>query len=607
MNGILPNKHDSVIFIVPPTTIIQTQKFLYAHKEHAGNHLQQRLFNWLSTRCQKTTFVDNIFDAQATAIPKGSRTAGPASVQPKEVPGMQWGLKKNIFMDRLRTAGKPDQIWMTTLFPFDKNAIKESTEVIEKVFPGVPVHMGGVFASTCDNAQQLKVSSVHRGLVLESESLLSVQNGYTGFIKGARGCKNHCSYCAIHYLENTKPHMSSLSCMLSEIDQMIENGMSLLVYYTPSFLMEKDSRSTERLLDELTERNISLLLLAGLHPSVISPHRAKLLRSAGLIDPVVPLQTLDRTIAKGWGRNEGIETYRRALDTLRDAGFSNEEISSDIIIGHPTQTLEEAIQTACFAWSQGISPLLLPYTIVPRSRDAKQWRAKINTIPAESLHPELWALADPSVPVYHFMQLGTLMRVLPQCIQTALGYLDPDTPVPGLIEKHLNEFGFDIPQWHIGAPLPPAAKGYQRFLSHPWELTLTLLKTGYTKAALPFLNECSAVSVCEPNYFKIPRLFIEAGEANAAISTLKGAINWLPSTTRSDCLHLINRSCGDPNQVFVKIAPHIASALKANAIDCEAAKWQQLLTYLISNSSTPNSQATQMISLDNTTSERQRK
>lgn len=574
----LPGPTDSVILVMPPVTVVEDRIFFHGHNLLAKNFHQIRLRDWLASRCKKVTFIDSVCDGEAGPMPMGTRTAGPRSSRPMELPYMRWGLERALLKRRLEEAGRPDQIWITTLFVYDQGAVFDTIRAVKEVYPDVPIAMGGVCASTStDGAGAFGVDYLHRGLLREAEESIQAQDHAAGFVIGGRGCPNRCSYCAVRYMENVRPYMNEVDRILAAVDRMMDNGLSTLVYYTPSIFMGETGAVTEQLLVELAHRDISILSWSGLNPSILTARRASLLKGANAMDPMIPLQTLDRGIASKWGRSEGVATYLAALSAMREAGFADEEMATDVIVGHPDQTLEEAVRTACFVWSKGVSPLLFRYTIVPRSADARKWAARTAAMPLEAYHPYLWPLADPSEPVYNFMQLGILSRVLPQNIEKALEYLDPDTPVPAMIRRHLDELGFDIPQWRIDAPLPALTPGYHRFLSHPWELVLTLLQNGQAAAALPFIDRCEAVTVSEPEYMKVPRLFDEAGEKEATVRTMRAASRWLPPSLRGDLASKLDSSIKSSRKALSGVAGIVARALESNHYPREAARWRRLI------------------------------
>ncbi|MDJ0762971.1 MAG: B12-binding domain-containing radical SAM protein [Myxococcota bacterium] len=574
----LPNKNENVILIVPPTFWVEAKVLLYSHKLFAYPFLIHRLFDWLSSISKTATLIDCLRDKKTRLLPAGPRTAGPHSARPLPVACWYIGLLRADLIEKLRAAGKPDQVWITSTFTFDQEGIVDVIKLVREVYPDVPIILGGTYPSFFpEAAKRMGADHVHAGLIRQAEDHMGTSIDTSGLAMASRGCPNACSFCGFHMVENLK-FMHPVDRILAEVDRLIADDISLIVPYFSNIFAGRHARAAEQLFQALGERDVSFLLWTGLEITAVTPKRARLLRRAGCLDILVPLQTLNPAILAEWGRRGSTATYRDAVAMFKDAGFDNEQIGTDVLIGHPDQSLEEVIRSLCFVWSQGVSPLLLTYTSVPGSKDEKKWTHRIAGIPIESRHPFLFPLADPTYPASDFRQLFVLSRVLPEHIETALGYLDPDSPVPGMIERGLNEFGFDIPQRSIGADLP--SKLVDRttaFLSFSWELVLTLLELGSTAAALPLVDRCERVPVCESRYLEVPRLFFEANEVDAAVRTLQFTAKWLPPSKRTQVLEILGNSDETVASRFLAAVPIVTRALDAWGHSREASAWQQLL------------------------------
>jgi len=574
----LPKKDDFVLVLVPPTVAIEYHTLVYAHQSYLESFHCHRLLRWLGQRCRKVELIDSLGDPESAPVPVGTRVAGPRSIRPENLQCYYFGLTESTLRSRLERMGRPDQVWVTCNHVYNRETVHQTIGVVRGVYPDATVLLGGVYASLCpEDAELSGADYVFRGILEESEQVISVQRGATGFVIVGRGCPNRCSFCAQHLIENSR-FMNPIDRILEDVDQMIDRGMSLLFPYTSSLYTGLRPEDAENLMEELSHRDLSLLLWTGLHPKSVTYKRANLLKRAGAIDIMVPLQTLEVDTARKWGRNDSVQTYLDALSRVRDAGFRNEIISSDVLVGHPEQTLEEAIRSACFVWSQGVSPLLFSYALVPGSADEKKFGHLARDIPLEQRHPFLWTFSDPRHPVYHFMQFNILGRVMPELIERALEYLDPDTPVPGLVRRYLDEFGFDVPQFEVRVPLPKLRPGFQSQLSHPFELMLTLLQRGHAAAADRLVDRCEGVDICAPHYLEIPLLFRNAGYHLSAVRTLDMASRWLPLQARSRVQSLLVEDAPAPVMALAKSADTVARALSASGLCEQAERWRSSST-----------------------------
>ncbi|MCK9460050.1 MAG: radical SAM protein [Proteobacteria bacterium] len=569
---LLPGRGDSVVFITPPTLVVESRIFLYGHDLYTVNLHTQRLIRWLEGRGVTVAHINCHTDAGAGARRIGQRPAGPRTAQPKDVECYAFGLDEENLRERLVAAGRPSQVWITSLFAYDRDLLKETIRVVRSALPGVPVSVGGTYASLCaEECARMGADYVHHGILTESEETLGAQAGHCGFVVAGRGCPNRCAYCAFHRIETGKPTTYPEHEVLAEVDRMMASGVSLLALYAPSVFRGAAAESTDRLFAGLAKRDTTTIVWAGFEPLGITPKRAELIRAAGTIDVGIPLQTHDRGIARKWGRRETLQDYLDTLQMMRDAGYGDLEMSSDIIVGHPDTSLEESIRTACFVWSQGLPSVQFPYTCVPGSADAASLGVDFSAVQAESLQPYLWPFAREDSTANDCIQFSILSRVLPQCIESALSCLDPDSVVPSLVRRYLDEFGFSVPQWNFETKLPPLHIGYQEHLSHPWELVLTLQKQGGLAEAAKYVDVCEHARVCEPGYLDIPLAFFGAGMHDAAIRTLRGAARCLPNTYRAA---LDDALRGDTDSHHALMRGVVAAGLRRIGRENDAERWQ---------------------------------
>lgn len=170
-----------------------------------------------------------------------------------------FGLSDENFEERLREAGEPSQIWITTLFPYDRDEIARTIASAKSVHPRARVVVGGAFASILPEVtSQMGADVVHRGL---------------------------------------------------------------LDLYSVNFFAPSRANQAEELFERIAKRDVRALLWTGLEPRRLTPKRARIMREAGCIDLLVPLQTVEPELTAKWGRKENLARYGDAVSMLVDAGF----------------------------------------------------------------------------------------------------------------------------------------------------------------------------------------------------------------------------------------------------------------------------------------------
>jgi hypothetical protein len=217
---------------------------------------------------------------------------------------------------------------------------------------------------------------------------------------------------------------------------------------------------------------------------------------------------------------------------------------------------------------------MFPYTFVPGSADAAATAGKLDGLPRESWFPYLWPLASERQHPYHLSQLSILSRVEPRHLGQALAYLDPDTPVPGLIERYLDEFGFSVPATPLDALLPALASGFHTFFSHPWETALFLATRGHLEAAVAELPACAKVRSGASKYMEIARRVLVGGNPAAAAAFASGAAAGLPRQARLAVHEGLAAHGGQPSEAFARFGAAVAAVLESDGHGAFARRWR---------------------------------
>jgi hypothetical protein len=571
----LPGKDDHVCVIVPPTHWYEFQLLLYAHDVYLRSLHTMRLVRWLEQTCRTVTMIDNLSDPEARlALAPSGLGEGRIGADLRQG---RFGLDADELARRIVDAGEPSQIWITTMFPYDREEIEDTIRICKKVRPKTTVVVGGAFATLLPElTAKLGADIVHQGLLDPAEDVATVRLGTIGMVCVSRGCPGRCAFCANHRLEN-RSWMGEHDELLRAIESLVDSGVSLLDLYSLNFFAPSRAERAERLFEAIAEYDVRTLLWTGLDPKHLTSRRARLLREAGCIDILVPLQTLDRDLVAKWGRADTLELYGDAISMLCDAGFDPLEIGSDMLIGHPDQSLEECVRTACYIWSKGLTPLMFPYTFVPGTRDFQTYGHLVDGFDMQQWFPYIFPFAQSERHRRDWQQLAILSRVSPPFLERALGYLDPDSPVKDLIERALAKCGFDFPQHEVTAPLSGLRSGYHTFLSHPWETALHLVLHNHASQAAELLPLCRRVRVCAPKYLEIPRRLLLRGFEEQAREFAQEAAWSLPRDLRK---RVVKGIAHDESlyETFSTVAKDVSSVLEGDGLKVFCDRWRSMMT-----------------------------
>jgi threonylcarbamoyladenosine tRNA methylthiotransferase MtaB len=178
------------------------------------------------------------------------------------------------------------------------------------------------------------------------------------FIKVQDGCKNFCSYCIIPYIRN-KITCREISDIVAEITaqpdyvkEIIISGINLCYY--PNFAelciaVNKCGRKFS---------------ISSLEPILITENLCRKLQSCKNFLPNfhICLQSGCNKVLKSMNRHYTAEEYYKKLETVRKY-FPNAKITTDLIVGFPTETEEDFNQTYAFVQRCNFAKIhLFPYS-----------------------------------------------------------------------------------------------------------------------------------------------------------------------------------------------------------------------------------------------------
>lgn len=166
---------------------------------------------------------------------------------------------------------------------------------------------------------------------------------YTGFVTISRGCDNYCSYCIVPYVRG-KVKSHSVDYIVDSVNKMADEGVieiTLLGQNVNSYLYEDTDFS--RLLEIVSKKTtIPRIRFMTSHPMDISKRLVDVIGAEEKVMPHIhlPFQSGSDRVLKHMGRFYTIEQYHKMMDYIK---LKNDyvSLSTDIIVGYPTETDEE--------------------------------------------------------------------------------------------------------------------------------------------------------------------------------------------------------------------------------------------------------------------------
>ena len=181
----------------------------------------------------------------------------------------------------------------------------------------------------------------------ENEGVLSLRTRH--YIKVQEGCNNFCSYCIIPYLRG-RSRSRNIDNIRAELDDAVKVAKEVVLtgINLSAYGLDKGSSLAE-LITQLKDYNVRFRL-GSLEVGVIDK---TLLDATKTLKDFCPhfhlsLQSGDDTTLKKMNRHYTTEEYKKAVDLIRDY-YPNGAITTDIIVGFPTETEEQFQNSKEFA------------------------------------------------------------------------------------------------------------------------------------------------------------------------------------------------------------------------------------------------------------------
>lgn len=189
-------------------------------------------------------------------------------------------------------------------------------------------------------------------------------DGPSAFINILYGCDRYCSYCVVPYVrghEWSRPARDVIEetrlLVAHGVREVTLLGQSVMSYGRVTNVWEPADRSPLSLTEPLPRLLEALTGVEGLrrvrftsgHPSGCTAELARAMASLPAVCEHLhlPLQTGSDRILKLMNRGYTVQDYRDAVARLR-AATPTLELTTDIILGYPTETEDDFQQTAAF-------------------------------------------------------------------------------------------------------------------------------------------------------------------------------------------------------------------------------------------------------------------
>ena len=387
----------------PPLILINPWIYDFAAYDYFARPLGLLyLAGWLRAQGYAVNFLDCLGAPHARTGPFGTgRYPKEIIPPPPALAGItrrygRYGISEAAFRERLARVPTPAAILVTSLMTYWYPGVAAAIRLARERFPGVPVILGGIYATLCSEHAQ-KHSGADRVVAGPGEAtIMGILEEATGFappgpifsdledldsrpypaldlldhpsfipILTSRGCPLDCTYCASRQLQPDYRRRRPLAAAAELIYWQDRWGLKDAAFYDDALLLAAEDHLLV-ILEELASRGRTFRFHTpnGLHARLITREVAGWLKRANFATLRLGVETTALGDARLDAKLQAGE-LESALAHLKEAGFAPVEIGIYLLIGLPDQEEAEVAASILRVKELGATPILAQYSPIP--------------------------------------------------------------------------------------------------------------------------------------------------------------------------------------------------------------------------------------------------
>ncbi len=313
----------------------------------------------------------------------------------------RYGMPLSLFRKILSTISEPACFLVTSLMTYWYPGVFEVIRILRETHPRVPILLGGIYARLCtQHAQKYSGATtvINEANLASITAILAQQDlpspykpsGFHPYpvfdlynsidyicLMTSSGCPYRCRYCASHFL--------SPAVTRRDPDQVFEEllywhrtlGIRDFAFYDDALLVSSKTH-IRLILEKVLKENLPVRFHTpnALHVREITGDIARLLKRAGFRTIRLGYETSDTSLHQRLDNKVSPGDFEQAVENLRTAGFSRQDIGAYILAGLPGQTVGSVAQTIENVARIGATPYLAEYSPIPHS---DLWKAAVSS------------------------------------------------------------------------------------------------------------------------------------------------------------------------------------------------------------------------------------
>ena len=371
----------------------------------------------------------------------------------------RYGIPEAAFVDLLKRYADSDAVLVTSIMTYWYLGVKRVVELVREYLPGVPVILGGIYATLLpEHARQvvrpdyivtgpgeLKVLSLLAEILnvpIDQNRLPATLDDYPYpafdlinhpdylILMTARGCPYDCSFCAQKKIAMPYTRRQPEKVVQEIVAQYRRFKLRDFAFYDDALFIAKE-RHIEPILEGVIKTGLPVRFHSpnGLFARYIDRRLAELMYRTNFKTIRLSFETSNDARRKDMYSKVTNEDMVRAVENLVAAGYKPGQLESYVLMGLPDQSLEEVIASVLFVHNLGVQVRLASFSPIPGTREFDRAVAA-GKIPADIdpllTNKTIFPLRDEHFNYQTFRKVREFTQILNQAAQRGLRlFTDP--------------------------------------------------------------------------------------------------------------------------------------------------------------------------------------
>jgi len=325
----------------------------------------------------------------------------------------RYGMSELAFRQAVLSLPKPEAVLITSIMTYWYQGPQHVVQIIRELLPGIPVILGGIYASLLPAHAKLVVKpdyiltgpgelkildllvnifDLDKNQFRIPKSLddypypafeLSPDLDYLTIIT-ARGCPYNCSFCAQKKISMRFTQRNPDEVVKEIVIHFQKYQIRDFAFYDDALFINHD-KHIKHILKKLIDTNLPLRLHSpnGLFTRYLDEELAELMYRANFKTIRLSFETANESRRQDMYNKISNKGMIDAIKYLTSAGYNPKDIEAYVIMGLPGQDIDEVIESIVFVNNLGVQVRLASYSPIPGTMDFDR------AVQAELIKPDI--------------------------------------------------------------------------------------------------------------------------------------------------------------------------------------------------------------------------